>query len=251
MIINDAIFASDSIAILSSLLTHLNPSSNENLLLAISDLTRLEMRLGESSVDYMSRVRGISQLMQGVTIELIIDLFDIAILDHDRYPGVKSHYLTGDTALVNCDLLQLSSLLSSEETRQRALGIPNSPPSNTIYNRVSNTPTNPPQTGRPAPQPPQPLTQSSAVAYPPARGVPWKCIVTIMREDKSCPGCHLNYPDDFPRLKFHQDVGCPVLAKHGYIFRKDVTASAKVVDRFNNKFPKMTYQARTSKPVAK
>ena len=47
MLLNDAIFASDGITMLLSLLTHLNPSSNENHLLAISDLTRLEMRLGE------------------------------------------------------------------------------------------------------------------------------------------------------------------------------------------------------------
>ena len=113
---------------LSSLLTHLNPSSNENLLLAISYLTRLEMRLGESSIDYMPRVRGIAHRMQGVTIDHIIPLFTIESLDHERYPGVKSFYFVGDTALVNCDLVQLSGLLSSEETRQCALGITVPPP---------------------------------------------------------------------------------------------------------------------------
>ena len=118
MFLNDARFASYGIAMLSSLLTHLNPYSNENLLLAISYLTRLEMRLGESSIDYMSRVCCIAHRMYGVTIEHIIPLFAIASLDHERYPGVKSRYLTGDTALVNCDLLQLSGLLSSEEKRQ-------------------------------------------------------------------------------------------------------------------------------------
>ena len=61
MFLNDAGFTSDEIAMLSSLITHLNPSSNENLLLAITDLTPLEMRLGELSIDYMPRVRGISQ----------------------------------------------------------------------------------------------------------------------------------------------------------------------------------------------
>ena len=105
MFLNDARFASDGIAMLSSLLTHLNPSSNENLFLEISDLTRLEMRLGKSSIDYMLRVRGISQRTQGVTIDRIIPLFVIASLDHDSYPGVKSRYLAGDTTLVNSDLL--------------------------------------------------------------------------------------------------------------------------------------------------
>ena len=61
MLLNDARFVSYGITILSSLLTHLNPSSNENLLLAISDLTNLEMRLGELSINYMLRVRGIAQ----------------------------------------------------------------------------------------------------------------------------------------------------------------------------------------------
>ena len=42
------------------LFTHLNPSSSENILLEISYLTRLEMVLGELSINYMSRVRSIS-----------------------------------------------------------------------------------------------------------------------------------------------------------------------------------------------
>ena len=97
------------------------------------------MRLGESSIKYMPRVRGISQRMQDVTIDQIIPLLAIASLDRERYPGVESCYLAGDTALVNCDLLQLSGLLSSEETSQRALGIPTIPPSTTSVNRLSNT----------------------------------------------------------------------------------------------------------------
>ena len=65
--------------------------------------------------------------MHGVTIDRIIPLFAIASLDHKRCPGVKSRYLAGDTALVNCDLLQLRGQLSSEETRQQALGITDAP----------------------------------------------------------------------------------------------------------------------------
>ena len=158
MFINDARFASDGIAMLSSLLTQLNPYFNENLLLAISDLTCLEMKLGESSIDYMLRVRGIAQRMHGMKIDRIIPLFTIEIIDHERYPRVKSRYLAGDTALVNCDLLQLSSLLSSRETRQRALVIPAIPPSTTSVNCVSNTQNNP-QNERTAPTPHQPTTQ--------------------------------------------------------------------------------------------
>ena len=70
------------------LLTHLNPSSRENLLIAISDLPRLDMGLVESSIDYMSRVRGISQCMHGITMDNIIPIFEIESLDHGRYPGV-------------------------------------------------------------------------------------------------------------------------------------------------------------------
>ena len=96
---------------LSLLIAHLNPSYNEKLLLSITDTACLEMRVGESSIDYMSRVSGISQRMHGFTIDRIIPLFAIAILDNGRYPGVKTRYLAGETALVNCDLLQLSGLL--------------------------------------------------------------------------------------------------------------------------------------------
>ena len=134
MFLNDAKFASDGIAMMSSLLTHLNLSSNENLLLAISYLTRLEMILGESSIDYMLRVRVIAQQMHGVKIGRIIPLFAIASLDHERYPGVKSRYLSGDTVLVNCDLLQISGLLSIEETIQRVIVITAIPLSTTSVN---------------------------------------------------------------------------------------------------------------------
>ena len=55
MFLNDARFASDRIAKIYSFLPHLNPSSSESLLLAISDLTRLDMGLGELRIDYMLR----------------------------------------------------------------------------------------------------------------------------------------------------------------------------------------------------
>ena len=69
----------------------------------------------------MSRVRGIAQRMHGVTIDRIIPLFTISILDHERYPGVRSRYLAGDTALVNFNLLQINGLLSSEGARLREM----------------------------------------------------------------------------------------------------------------------------------
>ena len=152
MVLNITRFVSDSISNISHLLTHLNPSSRENILLSISDITRLYMRLGDSSIDYMSRVRGISQRMQGITMDRIIPFFTIAILDHDRYPVLKSRYLTGDTALVNCNLLDLSSLLPRGETRQQALGLLRLTPSTTA-DRVSNTLMQPPPTGYPTPCP--------------------------------------------------------------------------------------------------
>ena len=158
----------------------------------------------------MSRVREIAQWMHRVTIDRIIHLFAIASSDHKIYPGVKSCYL----ALVNCDLLQLSGLLSNKETRQRALVITDVHPSTTSINRVSNINS---QNERPVPYQHQPTTPSSNVPYPPSRGIPWNCIASMIREDKSCPGCHFNHPKDSPKLKFHQEVGCPALSKQGYL----------------------------------
>ena len=66
----------------------------------------------------MSRVRGIAQRMHRVTIDRIIPIFNIDSLNHERYLGVKSLYLAGDTAMVNYDLLEQSGLLQSEETIQ-------------------------------------------------------------------------------------------------------------------------------------
>ena len=77
MFLNDTRFTPDGITMLYHLLNRLNPYSSENLLLANSDITRLEMGLGESTIGYMSCARGISQRMQGVTMEKIIPLFAI------------------------------------------------------------------------------------------------------------------------------------------------------------------------------
>ena len=91
--------------------------------------------------------------MHGITIESIIPLFSITSIDYDLYPGVNIRYLAGNSALVNYNIIDLNGILSSKETRQRALGIPSTPPSTTGSNRVSNTPTQPPSTGRSIPHP--------------------------------------------------------------------------------------------------
>ena len=65
----------------------------------------------------MSRVQGISQRMQDITMDRIIPIFAITRVNHNRYPGVKSRYLAGEAALVNYNLLELSGLISSEENR--------------------------------------------------------------------------------------------------------------------------------------
>ena len=46
-------------------------------------------------------------------------------------------------------------------------------------------------------------------------------------------------------------MGYLAISKHGYLCRKDVTASAKVVDNLSAKFPNIPDQYFTSKPVAK
>ena len=109
-------------------------------------------------MDYMLKVRGIAQRIHDATIDRIIPLFAISSLGHEIYPGVKSRYLVGETTLVNCDLLQIRGILSSEEKGQRALGIPATPPSTTRFNRVSNTQNNS-QNERPVPPPHHPTTQ--------------------------------------------------------------------------------------------
>ena len=56
MFLNDAHFVYDGISVLSHLLYHLNPSSSDNLLLAINNLNHLEMSLNKTSIYYMSCV---------------------------------------------------------------------------------------------------------------------------------------------------------------------------------------------------
>ena len=151
----------------------------------------------------MSRIRGISQRMQGVTMEKIIPIFTIASLDHNCYPGVKIRYLTGDPALVKCNLIDLRSILSSEYTRQQALGLPSSTPPPTV-NRVSYALSQPATMVIPQTRPIQPPLTTSSTYYPPPRGFPLKRILPMVWSNMWCPGCSFNKPDDPPRLKFHQ-----------------------------------------------
>ena len=124
MFLNNDRFSFDRIAMILHIITQLNPSSSENFLLTINYLNHLEMSLGESSLEYMSRVRGVSQRLQGILIDWIIPPFAIVSLYHNRYLGIKRHYLAEDPALVNCKLLGIGGMLSSKETRQQTLGLP-------------------------------------------------------------------------------------------------------------------------------
>ena len=157
MFLNDIIFASNGIAILSHLLTHLNPSSSENLLLDIYDLTCLDMGLGKSRINYMLCVRIISQHMQGVLMEKIIPLFSIAVLDHKRYPCVKRCYLVVDPTLVNFNFIDLRILLSSKKTRQKSLAILSSAHPDTVNLAYDSLAQSPP-TGCPQSRPFQTMT---------------------------------------------------------------------------------------------
>ena len=154
MFLNKNRLASDGIAVIFHLLTHLNPSSSENLLLAISDLPHLEMGLGESRTNYMLRVHGISQQIQGVTMEKNIPLFAIVGLDHDLYPGVKSRYLAGNLALVNCNLPDFRGIIFSEGTRHQylVLTVLTTP---SIVNHMSDAQEQPSPTGHPQLSPSQ------------------------------------------------------------------------------------------------
>ena len=132
MFLNDNQLVSDGISMLLQLLNNLNYSSSENLLLSIKNLNHLDMLLGDSSTDNMSCVLGESQLLQGIYMDKITPLFTIASLDHDPYPGIKSHHLAGDPSLVNCNLLGLSGLISSEDNLQQSPGLPTEVPRITV-----------------------------------------------------------------------------------------------------------------------
>ena len=162
MFLNNIIFYSGRISIISNLLTHPKPSSIENLLLSNSDLTCLDMGLGELSIKYMSRIHSISQKICGFSMEQIIPLFSIAGLDHNQYPGVTIRYLVSDPALVNCNLLDISGLVYGKDTRQQS---------------------QPPLTGFLQPRPSHPTTTTSPVDYPPPRGVPWERIAAMVHSD--------------------------------------------------------------------
>ena len=132
--------------------------------------------------------------MKGATIEKNIPLFDIASLDNDRYLGVESRYLAGNPALVNCNLLDLSGILSRKDTRKQSLGIPSSAlPA--MVNCVYDVQAQPTPSILPQRRPSQPTPSRSSTEYPPPRGVPWKRIAAMVRSDMSCPGCNFNKPD--------------------------------------------------------
>ena len=182
MFLNNIIFSSDRISMISNLLTHPKPSSIENLLLSNSDLTCLDMGLGELSIKYMSHIHSISQQMCGFSMEQIIPLFSIAGLDHNQYPGVTIRYLASDPALVNCNLLDISGLVYGKDTRQQSLILLSSTHM-AMVNCVSDVQSQPPLTGFLQPHPSHPTTTTSPVDYPPPRGVPWERIAAMVHSD--------------------------------------------------------------------
>ena len=145
-------------------------------------------------------------------MEKIISLFTIASLDHEFCPKVKIRYLAGDPALFKCNLLDLSGLISSKETRQQALQLPSSTPLATA-NRMSDAQAQPPPTGPPQPCIFQTTTTPSPMDFPPPRGFPWKFIAKMVHFDMSCPVYQFNKPNDSPCLNFYQEVGCTDLEK--------------------------------------
>ena len=97
----------------------------------------------------------------------IISIFSIETLDHDRDPGVKSRYITGDATLMTCNLIDLSSVLSIEETWQQAFGLPSAPQPTTFANRAYCTPPHPP------PPPPPKNANPHVLPNPQHKNLPW------------------------------------------------------------------------------
>ena len=56
----------------------------------------------------------------------------------------------------------------------------------------------------------------------------------MVRSNTSFLVYQFNKPDDLPLLKLNQEVVCPALENHGYIFQKKVTALEKIVNKFNH-----------------
>lgn len=52
-----------------------------------------------------------------------------------------------------------------------------------------------------------------------------------------CPRCFFNNKNaNLELLKFHREVGCPALAKGGFILKRDPAAAKKVYEEFSAKF---------------
>ena len=133
-------------------------------------------------------------------MDKIISLFAIARLNHDRYLGIKRHYLAVHLVLISCNLLGLSGLLPSKETLQQDLRLPTGVPRVTAK-RTSDVTATPPPTNRNQARPGSPTDTLPTTYYLHSRGVPWKYIAEMIRNDCSFTGS--------PRLKSHQEVGCP------------------------------------------
>ena len=127
---------------------------------------------------YVARLRNITTNARGY-IGKIIPLFTIASLDCNRYPDAKIRHLAGDPTLVNCNLLDLSGLLSSKYTRQQYLGLPSLTPPSTV-NHLSNSQAQPPLMGRPQQRTSQLPMTTSPTDCPPPRGVPWNSIAEMV-----------------------------------------------------------------------
>ena len=60
-------------------------------------------------------------------MDSVMPMFAILGMDHSKYDGLLSRFISGDTSVVSADLPTLELLMLGEDRRKAALGIANSP----------------------------------------------------------------------------------------------------------------------------
>ena len=71
------------------------------------ELAGLGLFLAREGEPPILTVRGISNFLQGMTIDQVLSLFALAIMDYERYLGLTARYLQGDTYLVGAIVYSL------------------------------------------------------------------------------------------------------------------------------------------------
>ena len=206
---------------LTNFLKHRWPQSTVDCLFAIDDLVCLNMRPGESSGEFMARLRIIEVRLQGMTIDEVLPLIAMSNTNQDLHPALMTQYIQGDTSVVNATVYTIESDMDQEDLCCCALII--GPhlmlPISAAQHVGTATQTTPLALA--------PIIYISVMSF-----VDWRVMGLDIEVLTQCLSYFYRHSDPNDEcIKFHREVGCSGMDGKGVVCKKDAKAAASIIQQ--------------------